>query len=1076
MDTRIALEKNTVLTCGGGISFIIRKEIARGGSCIVYDAVYEAGGEEKPVRLKECYPFNLEIRRLGTGALEAGEGDAENFEKAKAGVRRAFREGNGLFLTKGLTNAMSNMLHCFEENNTVYIPSVYLEGETLNFRTFSNLKDCVSVVKAVAQVVKRIHQAGYLYLDIKPGNVFVLTDASGKGATELVQLFDFDSLVEVEHLKEGEAGNFRLSYTPGFAALEHQLGKLSRIGFYTDVYSVGALLFYLVFGMPPYAVDCEEDAVYDFGKSKYGDTGYQDRLFQKLTEFFHRTLANYRYDRYQTMGETVEKLGELVGLADRTVPYVLSTAIIPGRCFIGREAELLKLREWAGQEKSRCLFLTGMGGIGKSSLVRKFLFTDHEKFDTVLYLYFQESIQKLITDDNRVQINTVEQGTEENQTDYFKRKLRSLKKLLHGKKAVLVIDDFCGEITEDFLEVLDVGWKILVLSRTVPPSDAYAHISLEALQEREELYQLFEQYAGLQVGEEERRHLDRLIERVEGHTLALELIARQIKKSRLTLAEAERLAERSGFSSIGSEKVRFEKDNRTKTETIQTIISAVFLNQGEEPEKKRILKALSLFGHPGVPPPMFMEMLELPSLDSINDLKEEGWLAISEEKLSMHPVIRETVALWGWEKQYQADAGHIMEYLYVWLKLEADWAEYPLSALRRNEYLKTVFESDAKIGNWLRKCAEKEGVFGKVLKECINQSREQKAIDHRKVRELLQLSESILESCRAVEVLRQTDIWKELLGKVLLSMPVERETYIIRNARILMEDPACKTGEMMMRLCKKLLSVYLEQYEIREARELLEKVRRIVRGNSHFVKAQYYDMLADYYDACLDGKYETDDEGGNRKKLLQAVDKSVFHMNLARGGRRKSLLIEYTLNKANVLIRSTPEKKAEIEKLLNRAGKWTKEDTQIFSRLRWSYFMSLAWYYTLTEPDEEKADLFCQSAAALVSHTCETELEYIDIIVIPHANMLAELNNPGKAKEVLSDGIQICDKYPEMLPYIRKKRDLYGYLLEICYYAQDREVCRKTVTCIEEESEHNWEMGITGEIPEEVRRFAETEK
>ena len=101
MDTRIALKENTVLTCGKGISFVIRNEIARGGSCIVYDAVYRAAGEEKPVRLKECYPFSLEIRRMETGELKAAEGDEENFEKAKAGLRRAFHEGNGLSYTPG---------------------------------------------------------------------------------------------------------------------------------------------------------------------------------------------------------------------------------------------------------------------------------------------------------------------------------------------------------------------------------------------------------------------------------------------------------------------------------------------------------------------------------------------------------------------------------------------------------------------------------------------------------------------------------------------------------------------------------------------------------------------------------------------------------------------------------------------------------------------------------------------------------------------------------------------------------------------------------------------------------------
>lgn len=47
MDTRIALQKNTVLNSGDGLTFVIKKEIARGGSCIVYDAVYQADGGRK---------------------------------------------------------------------------------------------------------------------------------------------------------------------------------------------------------------------------------------------------------------------------------------------------------------------------------------------------------------------------------------------------------------------------------------------------------------------------------------------------------------------------------------------------------------------------------------------------------------------------------------------------------------------------------------------------------------------------------------------------------------------------------------------------------------------------------------------------------------------------------------------------------------------------------------------------------------------------------------------------------------------------------------------------------------------
>ena len=126
----------------------------------------------------------------------------------------------------------------------------------------------------------------------------------------------------------------------------------------------------------------------------------------------------------------------------------------------------------------------------------------------------------MITDDTNLQVNTLEQEAEETEQDYFQRKLRKLKRLLFGKRAILVIDNFHGEITEDFQKILDVGWKVLVISRTVPPSDNYAHISLEALHKKEDLYLLFEQYAGQRIGEVEKGCLDHLIENVEGHTLA----------------------------------------------------------------------------------------------------------------------------------------------------------------------------------------------------------------------------------------------------------------------------------------------------------------------------------------------------------------------------------------------------------------------------------------------------------------------------------------------------------------------------------------------------------------------------
>ena len=57
MDSRIALPGGTTLRffnkSGGAVVFDIVREIGRGGSCIVYDAVYTANtGDVKHIRIK----------------------------------------------------------------------------------------------------------------------------------------------------------------------------------------------------------------------------------------------------------------------------------------------------------------------------------------------------------------------------------------------------------------------------------------------------------------------------------------------------------------------------------------------------------------------------------------------------------------------------------------------------------------------------------------------------------------------------------------------------------------------------------------------------------------------------------------------------------------------------------------------------------------------------------------------------------------------------------------------------------------------------------------------------------------
>ena len=223
MDSRRRLENGKLYlknNDGHEITYYIDGEIGRGGSSIVYSATYMMNAQiPKRVRIKECYPFKLALTRLDNGTLVASDAQAELFEKQKSLMVDAFKIGENLYQTDGATNAVTNQLDIYYHNNTVYIVSAYDEGTILTYNPQKTLKDIVSTVISLSTVVKRIHDIGFLYLDVKPENVFVLS-----GRNQDVKLFDFDSMQRVG----GLSNDWRISYTRGFAPVELIMGNTKK--------------------------------------------------------------------------------------------------------------------------------------------------------------------------------------------------------------------------------------------------------------------------------------------------------------------------------------------------------------------------------------------------------------------------------------------------------------------------------------------------------------------------------------------------------------------------------------------------------------------------------------------------------------------------------------------------------------------------------------------------------------------------------------------------------------------------------------------------------------------------------
>ena len=1069
MDKRKALKKGYILSLrnseNGIVKYTIRDEIGRGGSCLVYDAYYSNNiKEERTVRIKECYPCRMKIERLENGELIPDEKDLSEFQVVRTRIIDSFRLNNQLFSDTSLTNSVSNTLDIYEQNGTVYIVSTFQAGSVLSKENISSLKDAVNIVKAVAKTVRNIHDNGFLYLDIKPSNIYVY-----EGATEVVQLFDFDSLIPIDAFKSEPIEKYRISFSSGFAALEQKTANIKRIGKHTDVFGVGALLFYLVFGSAPTAFDCELDASYKYEQGQYPIFQYQDKLFRELTDFFHKSIASYYADRYEDLNVVIDKLQIIAGLSDIEKPFIFSTPIIAKKELVGRETELEQIDNYL--QTNNCLFVTGMGGIGKSSLVRTYVHSYKDEYDNCVYLYYQGSTIELIADDSQLHINTVQREIEETAEEYFRRKTLVLRRLLKETSSLLVIDNFSGEIDKTLLSVFSLGWKVIVISREEAPSDEYPQIKVSAVKERKDLYHLFELYLKREISDEEYPYIGKIIDKVSGHSLVLELIAKQILNSHISIEQACSIVEENGFSEIAPEKIEYEKDSLTSSETIHNIIEKLFPSERYGVDYKKILKGLSLFDSRGIQITTFSEMLTLESLDCINELINDQWIESNGDYISLHSVIKEVINTWIWEKEYKGAAVDIIKYLFTRLKLEGQREEIPADHLQVIKKLKEISESKNIFAKWRLERIRKKNLIGEILIQRVERGGDEALTNRDLVAQLLSLSEVVIQACSRIEDINDSDLYKSLIYQVIIKMPKDREEYVLQHCLDLLNSGYLKPVAKYD-LYDRVVSIYSGKHDYERAWEVIQKARRGLAFKNNKVKGLYYSFLAEFYDARLDGAYATDNEYHDRGMLLKAIDDSIKYFSRdANNGTTGYQLTQSYISKANVLIRCFPEKEEEISNVLRETGDLCAKYTQSFSSLRRDYYMCRAWYFTYVCPNSEGCTTNIEYAYEIEKEISTSDLESIDNSYVPFANMCIEFGWTSDAVGLLEDAIKLCEKdaHLNVIPYIRKRAELYSHLLEIYYFEKDIANGRNVLAIIDEMNRQYSTVGINYEIPNEIR-------
>jgi len=206
-------------------NYELLEEIARGGMGVVYRA--------RQVRLNRI----VAVKMILAGQLAGAEGVQRFRTEAEAAAN--------------LQHPNIVAIHEIgEDDGQHYFSMDYIEGQSLAALVLENplpATRAARYVRIVAEAIDYAHRKGTLHRDLKPSNVLI-------DSVDQPRVTDFGLARKVTGGSELTVTGQILG-TPNFMPPEQAGAKGTQVGPYSDVYSLGALLYHLVTGRPPFVAE-----------------------------------------------------------------------------------------------------------------------------------------------------------------------------------------------------------------------------------------------------------------------------------------------------------------------------------------------------------------------------------------------------------------------------------------------------------------------------------------------------------------------------------------------------------------------------------------------------------------------------------------------------------------------------------------------------------------------------------------------------------------------------------------------------------------------------------------------------
>ncbi|HEY31557.1 MAG TPA: protein kinase [Dehalococcoidia bacterium] len=227
------------------------------------------------------------------------------------------------------------------------------------------LEQAISITKSVCQGLEFAHSKGIIHRDLKPGNVWMSADGTAKiGDFGLAVAVDLSRLTQ-EGMMVGTA-----SYMPPEQAMGGEVTAKA------DLYSLGAMLYEMVTGRPPFIGDDWVNVVSQhINMSVVSPTWHRADLPAGLEVLILQLLEKVPEKRPTSAGDVLKALESIEAGKVEKEPSQVTTAPesspLYRKVFVGREPEQKQLQaafDGAMSGQGALMMVVGEPGIGKTAL------------------------------------------------------------------------------------------------------------------------------------------------------------------------------------------------------------------------------------------------------------------------------------------------------------------------------------------------------------------------------------------------------------------------------------------------------------------------------------------------------------------------------------------------------------------------------------------------------------------------------------------------------------------------------------------------------------------------------------